>query len=254
MPPTVRTWSDEGLAWIEIDRPGKLNALDGDTVRALTGAVQDAAAQPETRVILLAASGDKAFAAGADVAEMHAQDAAGVRALMESGKALAVLLEEAPVPVIAVVHGFVLGGGLELALACDLICAAETARFGLPEADLGVLPGWGGSQRLLRRVGAGRARDMLLTGRRVPAEEALSWGLCDRVFPAASLREAAAALARSLRDKEAAALAAAKRTLREGAGLPLFEALRLETELFVQLFDRPERAERMERFLKPRSQ
>ena len=248
----VRTWQEAGLAWIEISRPEKLNALDRLTLRALRATVRQVCAAEETRVVLLTGSGDRAFAAGADIAEMDAQDAAGVRALMELGKEVSQLLEDAPQPVLAVVNGYALGGGCELTLACDLVLAAENAQFGLPEIDLGVLPGWGGTQRLERRVGYGRARDMILTGRRVGAQEALSWGLCDRMCPLASLREEATALARVLAAKDPLALTMIKRALRAPSVTSREEGLLLETELFVELFDRPEREEAMGRFLKRR--
>ena len=246
----VRTWRDEGLAWMELNRPDKLNALNGEVLAELGRVARELSDDPEVRVLLLTGSGERAFAAGADIAEMSEQDRDGIRKLMELGKEAAYTLEEAPQPVIAVVNGFALGGGCELSLACDLVCAAESAQFGLPEVDLGVLPGWGGTQRLERRVGYGRARDMVLTGRRVPAVEALAWGLCDRVFPMEHLREEATNLARSLAAKDAQSLAGCKRALRARALLSPAEGLAVETELFVQLFDRPERAAAMGRFVR----
>jgi enoyl-CoA hydratase len=246
----VNAWSDAGLGWLELNRPEKLNALNRDTLTALRAAILAHRDDPTLRVLLLTGAGKRAFAAGADIAEMNAQSPEGIRALMELGKEVALLLEEAPVPVIAAVNGFALGGGCELALACDLVCASEHAQFGLPEVDLGILPGWGGSQRVERRVGYGRARDLVLTGRRVPAPEALSWGLCDRVFPADQLREEVTVLARTLAEKDPEALAAAKRALRMRSVLPLAEGLHLETQLFVDLFDRPEREERMGKFVR----
>ncbi|MFN3650335.1 MAG: enoyl-CoA hydratase/isomerase family protein [Armatimonadota bacterium] len=244
----VRSWNDAGLAWIEISRPEKLNALNRATLLQLRQTLEAVTTDLATRVVLLTGAGDRAFAAGADIAEMNAQDRDGIRALMELGKSVAVLLEEAPQPVMAVVNGYALGGGCELALACDLVVAAEGARFGLPEVDLAVLPGWGGSQRLERRVGYGRAREMILTGRQVPAAEALAWGLCDRVCSAEALRSEAEALARTLAAKDPGALTAAKVALRRRSELPLSEGLRVETELFVDLFERDERREAMGRF------
>ncbi len=246
----VRAWHEDGLAWVEVNRPEKLNALDRLTLRELRLRISHAIRSEETRVLLLTGAGERAFAAGADIAEMAEQDPAGIRTLMELGKEVAQLLEDAPQPVIALVNGYALGGGCELALACDLVLAADTAQFGLPEVDLGVLPGWGGSQRAERRIGYGRARDMILTGRRVPAAEALSWGLCDRVFPGASLREEGTALARTLAAKDPLALTVIKRALRAPSVTSLQEGLLLETELFVELFDRPEREAAMGRFLK----
>jgi enoyl-CoA hydratase len=235
---------------MELNRPEKLNALNREVLAELGRVARALSEDPEVRVLLLTGSGDRAFAAGADIAEMYEQDRDGIRALMELGKEAVSALEEAPQPVLAVVNGFALGGGCELALACDLVCAAESVQFGQPEVDLGVLPGWGGTQRLERRVGYGRARDMVLTGRRVPAAEALAWGLCDRVFPADRLRDEATALARALAGKDAQSLAACKRALRARALLSPAEGLAVETELFVQLFDRPEREVAMGRFVR----
>jgi enoyl-CoA hydratase len=248
--PLVQYRVDEGLAWIEINRPDKLNALNGETLKQLRTIVETLSVDPSARVLLLTGAGERAFAAGADIAEMSDFDVDGIRAAMDSGKAAALALETAPKPVLAVVNGYALGGGCELALACDLILASEKAQFGLPELTLGIIPGWGGTQRLERRVGYGRARDMIFTGRRVPAAEALSWGLADRVYPHDTLRDEAAALARTLAAKDAAALAAAKLALRERAGLPLSQGLTLETEVFTRLWDRDERVAAMNAFLK----
>jgi enoyl-CoA hydratase len=248
----VGTWVEDGMAWVEIRRPEKLNALRRATMEDLGSALVPLTVDPAVRVILLTGAGERAFAAGADVREMSSLDGSGIRSLMELGKEITRQIEEAIQPVVAVVNGFALGGGCELVLACDLVVASETARFGLPEVDLGILTGWGGSQRLERRVGYGRARDMLLTGRHVPAATALEWGLCDRVVPPDQLRAEATALARSLAAKDPAAVSAAKRALRLRAVLPLAEGLVHETELFVDLFDRPERVAAMERFLSRR--
>ncbi len=240
----------DGLAWIEIRRPDKLNALNVETLRALIAAVKSCSDDPAVRVTLLTGAGDRAFAAGADIAEMADFDTEGIRAVMELGKLAAETLESALQPVLAVVNGYALGGGCELALACDLILASEKAQFGLPELSLGIIPGWGGTQRLERRVGYGRARDMIFTGRRVAASEAQAWSLADRVFPHDTLREEATTLAHALAAKDPAALAASKRALGEGADLPLAEGLKLETEIFTRLWDREERVTAMDAFLK----
>jgi enoyl-CoA hydratase/carnithine racemase len=241
---------EDGLAWLEIHRPEKLNALNGDTLVALIGAVERCSDDPAVRVILLTGAGDRAFAAGADIEEMSGLDTYGIRLAMEAGKLATEALESAAQPVLAVVNGYALGGGCELALACDLILASDKAQFGLPELSLGIIPGWGGTQRLERRIGYGRARDMIFTGRRILAEEALTWGLADRVYTHDTLRNEATALARTLATKAPAALAASKRALREGADLPLAEGLKLETEIFSRLWEREERVAAMSAFLK----
>lgn len=247
---TVHTWRDGGATWIEIRRPSRLNALDPPTLDALCRAAREAVEDHEVRVLLLTGAGEQAFCAGADIAEMSRMDGPAIRAFMDLGKETTRLLEEAPVPTVAVVNGYALGGGCELALACDLVLAAENAQFGLPEVDLAVLPGWGGSQRLQRRVGYGRARRMLFTGCRVSAPEALACGLCDAVAPPGELRGEAARTAEVIAGKDRAALAGIKRALRWGSELSPSECLDLETDLFTRLFDRPERAAAMERFLR----
>jgi enoyl-CoA hydratase len=246
----IHTWTEDGILWLEIHRPDRLNALNREALLELRAVLLPLAEDSDARVVLLTGAGDRAFCAGADIAEMDQEDEEGIRSLMGLGKEVTLLLEEAPQPVLAVVNGYALGGGCELALACDLVLASERAQFGLPEIDLALLPGWGGSQRVERRVGYGRARDMVLTGRRVPAQEALAWGLCDRVFPVETLRSETTALAKILAGKDQAALAGAKRALRRRSELPLTESLLYETELFVRLFIRPERTEAMGRFLK----
>ena len=237
-------------ALVTVNRPKALNALDERLLRRLGEVVGDLSADEGVAVVIITGAGDRAFVAGADIAEMNACSRDELAEIVRLGQALTRAVELAPKPVIAMVNGYALGGGCELALACDLVVAAETARFGLPEVKLGLLPGFGGTQRLPRRIGWGRARDLILTGRQVPADEALRLGLCDRVVPTADLRSTTEALAVELAAVDAGALAAAKEALRLAADEPLALGLAREAELFVELFDRPERAAAMERFLR----
>lgn len=237
-------------ALVTVNRPKALNALDERLLRRLGEVVGDLSADEGVAVVIITGAGDRAFVAGADIAEMNACSRDELAEIVRLGQALTRAVELAPKPVIAMVNGYALGGGCELALACDLVVAAETARFGLPEVKLGLLPGFGGTQRLPRRIGWGRARDLILTGRQVPADEALRLGLCDRVVPTADLRSTTEALAVELAAVDAGALAAAKEALRLAADEPLASGLVREAELFVELFDRPERAAAMERFLR----
>ena len=237
-------------ALVTVNRPKALNALDERLLRRLGEVVGDLSADEGVAVVIITGAGDRAFIAGADIAEMNACSREELAEIVRLGQALTRAVELAPKPVIAMVNGYALGGGCELALACDLVVAAETARFGLPEVKLGLLPGFGGTQRLPRRIGWGRARDLILTGRQVPADEALRLGLCDRVVPTADLRSTTEALAVELAAVDAGALAAAKEALRLAADEPLALGLAREAELFVELFDRPERAAAMERFLR----
>ncbi|MBI3909802.1 MAG: enoyl-CoA hydratase/isomerase family protein [Armatimonadetes bacterium] len=240
----------DARAEITVNRPEKLNALNTATLRALRDLLAEIAANDAVRVVLLTGAGDRAFIAGADIAEMAALDAEGLHDCLLLGQGVAEALEELPQPVLAVVNGYALGGGCELMLACDVILAAETAQIGLPEVDLAVIPGWGGTQRLPRRVGTARALELILTGARVPALEALRLGLVDRVVPPERLLEGARALADVMARKPPAALRAAKRAVRAAERLSLAEGLRRERQAFTALFEMPERAAAMARFLR----
>jgi len=232
--------AEEGpIALLTLNRPDKLNALN----RALLAAVGDAidaftarAVDTRPRAVVLTGAGDKAFAAGADVAELSTLGPEAARALSEHGHRVARRLEEAPFPIIAAVNGFALGGGCELALACDFIHASDRARFGQPEVGLGLVPGFGGTQRLLRRVGIGRARELVMTGAPIDAARALSIGLVNEVVPHAELIERTKAVARTIADKGPLAVAAAKRLLLRGAETDLAAGCELETEAFGALF------------------
>ncbi|HZN55414.1 MAG TPA: enoyl-CoA hydratase-related protein [Candidatus Polarisedimenticolaceae bacterium] len=224
------------VAWITVNRPDKLNALNRATVQEIARAAEHAIADPEVGVLVVTGAGEKAFVAGADIAEMAALDAAAAHRfsleLMESfGR-----LEASPKPVIAAVNGFALGGGCELALACHVRYAADTARFGQPEVNLGLIPGAGGTQRLQRSVGRGRALDLILSGDTIDAAEAHRIGLVERVAPAAELRAQVSALAAKLLGKSPLALARALDAVLAGGEMALTEALRLEASLFGLCF------------------
>jgi enoyl-CoA hydratase len=238
----------EGRGWalVTIDRPQALNAMNAALRDRLREMLAELAREPRLGAVILTGAGERAFTAGADIAEMAATDAGTVDRFVRDGQELMNAVEALPAPVIAAVNGYALGGGCELALACDLILASETAVFGLPEVDLGILPGWGGTQRLPRRVGAGRARELIFTGRRVTAAEALSIGLADAVFPPAQLVEEARALAGRLAAKSPAALRAAKSALRAAALRPDYDA---ERAAFVAAFATEERQAAMQAFL-----
>jgi enoyl-CoA hydratase len=235
---------------VTIDRPSALNAIDPPTMAALLAAFEDggrAAAAPAgpgagagagaVRVMILTGAGPRAFAAGADIAALARMSPGEAQAFSELGHRVAATIEALPVPVIAAVNGFALGGGCEMALACDFIFATEAARFGLPEVKLGAIPGFGGTQRLARRIGAARAREWLYTGALVGAEEAARVGLVNRVFPGidaltAGTRQVAAQIAA----QPPLAVAQAKRAVRRGLELTLPDACRLESALFAELF------------------
>jgi enoyl-CoA hydratase len=204
------------------------------------------------RVVVLTGSGDRAFVAGADIKEMQGKDVEQARAWAELGHEVCRLLETMPKPTIAAVNGLALGGGCELALACDLRYAAEAARLGQPEINLGVFPGWGGTQRLARVVGLGLAKELILTGRLLGADEALARGLVSAVHPADSLLERTVEVARALAAKAPLALAAAKELVDRSLQGDLDAALADEAAAFGKLFGSEDQREGMTAFVEKR--
>ncbi|WP_400193357.1 enoyl-CoA hydratase/isomerase family protein [Hymenobacter sp. B81] len=179
--------TDDGILTITLNRPTKLNALNSATIAEIRQAMQLALDDERVRGIIITGSGDKAFVAGADIAELTGLNEVNGRRFAEQGQEVFCLIEESPKPVIAAVNGFALGGGCELAMACHMRVASENARFGQPEVNLGVVPGYGGTQRLTQLVGKGKALELLMTGDQVKADEALRLGLVNHVVPAAEL-------------------------------------------------------------------
>jgi len=220
---------DGAVATITVNRPAVRNALNDATLGAIDAAVAALDADPEVRVILLTGAGDKAFIAGADINELSRATAVTGRALALRGQGVFDRIAAAGKPIIAVINGFCLGGGCELALACTF---RFTAEIGQPEINLGIIPGYGGSQRLPRLIGRDRALDLILTGRRVSAADALALGLVTRVYPAATLRAEALAYARELAAKAPIAVRLALDAVRAGLEQPLAEALAHEAALF----------------------
>lgn len=240
------------VAWITVNRPKKLNALNRETVEAITAAATRAVEDPEVAVLVLTGAGEKAFVAGADIAEMAAMDAregqAFGRFLVDSFD----VLERSPKPVIAAVNGFALGGGCELAMACHIRIAADNARFGQPEVNLGLIPGAGGTQRLQRLVGRGKAMELILTGDMIPAAEAHRIGLVNQVVPAAELRTRVAAVAEGIGSKSPVALARAIEAVMTGGDLGLDDAMRIESSLFGLCFATGDMKEGTAAFLEKR--
>jgi enoyl-CoA hydratase len=240
------------VATVTVNRPKVLNALDSTTLGELTDAFLALQRQGDIRCVVLTGAGDKAFVAGADIAAMAELPPAEARAFAERGHRLMAMMESAPFPIVAAVNGFALGGGLELALACDFALASSSAKLGLPEVGLGVIPGFGGLQRLARRVGIGRARELAFTGNVIGAAEALRIGLVNAVVEPETLAGAVRALADKIAGRAPLAVAAAKRALREGPDLSLGEALALETQLWGDLFATADQREGMRAFLEKR--
>ncbi len=217
---------------VTLKLPKALNALSRALLTELSGVIAALAADDEVRAVVIIGAGDRAFAAGADISDLNTLDPAGAKRHAASAQAIFEALERMGKPSIAAVHGYCLGGGCELAMACTLRIASETAQFGQPEIDLGLMPGFGGSQRLVRLVGRGRALALLLGGHRIGAEEAERIGLVNTVVPAADLRSQAVALAGTLAAKAPLAVRYILDAVYTGADLALPQANELEAALF----------------------
>jgi enoyl-CoA hydratase len=241
-----------GTAIVTVDRPEAMNALDFEHAESLRDALAELAADDSARVVVLTGAGEKAFIAGADIKYMQSLDVLGARRWGELGHACGNLLETMPKPTIAAVNGFALGGGCELALACDLRLASSNARLGQPEIDLGVLPGWGGSVRLARTTTLGFAKAVILTGRPVDAEEALAHGLVNAVYEPGELREKTLELCRGLEAKSPVALAYAKEAVNLALQGPHRTNLDSEARLFAMLFASEDQKEGMAAFVEKR--
>lgn len=223
---------EAGVATVTVNRPDKLNALNALTISELDACLAALADDPEARVVVLTGAGPKAFVAGADIAELATLGAAEAQRLARRGQALMDRIEHLGKPVIAAVNGFALGGGCELALACSFRWAAEIAKLGLPETGLGLIPGYGGTQRLARLVGRGRALELILRGNMVTASEALAMGLVNRVLPADELAAGVAAVAREIAARSQLTLRCALEAVDGGLATDQAAGLRLEAGLF----------------------
>jgi enoyl-CoA hydratase len=232
----VRVETSDGLATVTVSRPEKLNALNAEVLDGLQAAFERIRDDGGTGAAILTGAGEKAFIAGADIAALAAiESPAAARALARRGQALTLLMESLGKPLIAAINGFALGGGCELALACTVRLAAEGAKIGQPEVKLGLIAGYGGTQRLPRLVGGGRALELLLTGEPIDAAEALRIGLVNRVVPRERLLDEARALAKRMMAAGPVAVRLTMEAVRGGAHLPLPGALDLEADLFAKV-------------------
>ncbi len=222
-----------GIHTITIKRPGKLNALDRQTLQELYGAIIDASGDDKVRVIVLTGSGDKAFVAGADITEIREHSPTEARSFSQFGQNLMSMIQGLDKPVIAAINGFALGGGMELALACHLRIASDNARLGLPEIKLGIMPGFGGTQRLVRLVGSTRALDMTLSGEPITAQRAYELGLINRVVSADQLDQAVQEMARPLVKAAPESIRGILQAILQGGDIHLEAGLALETARFA---------------------
>ncbi len=240
------------IATITINRPKSLNALNPSTIRELSAALEEIAGREDVGVVLLTGAGEKAFVAGADISEMRHFTAVQALEFSLFGQGVLERIERLPQPVIGVINGFALGGGCELAMACDLLIAADTAKFGQPEVNLGIIPGYGGTQRLPRLVGRNLAKEMVLTGEMISAQRAYEIGLVNRVVPQADLMNAAREVGAKILSKGPIAVRTAKMAMNRGLDLDLSNACALEANAFAVGFSTADRVEGMAAFLEKR--
>jgi enoyl-CoA hydratase len=244
---------DDRIATVTVNRPKVLNALDEATLKELDQAFISFETDPEVKVVILTGAGEKAFVAGGDIAAMQPLGPVAARRFAVMAQAVLGRIERSPKPVIAAINGYALGGGCELAMCCDLRIASETARLGQPEVNLGIIPGWAGTQRLPRLVGKGRAKELLFTGEMIDAREAWRIGLVNRVVPAVELMNAARELAGKIAVKGQIALSLAKEAVDRGLEMDLERASACEADLFGLCFATEDQKEGMLAFLEKRA-
>ena len=249
---TVRVERDGAVAILTLDRPEAMNAFDVATLTALRDRLLELREDDDVRVIVLTGAGERAFAAGADIKYMSELDVDAAKEWGELGHSVGQLLETSPRPTIAAINGFALGGGCELALACDLRYASRNAKLGQPEVNLGLIPGWGGTQRLARICGLGVAKDLILTGRVVAADEALRTGLVNAVYDPEELLERTLDNARAIAAKSPIALRAAKVAINHALQGDHVENLMREADDFGELFASEDAREGMRAFVEKR--
>jgi enoyl-CoA hydratase len=249
---TVKFEEHGRVGVIKIARPEALNALNQTVLSELRELLTGLASMKQIRACILTGEGDKAFVAGADIKEMENLNASQAHDLATAGQALLQKIEDMPFPVIAVVNGFALGGGLELALSCDFMMASSKTKWGLPEVTLGLIPGYGGTQRLSRVLGRALARRIALSGEMFTAQQGYEWGLFTQVCEPTDLMPTAMKLAETLAARAPVALSLAKRAINHGHDLSLKEGLKLEAELFGKTFETQDHNEGIKAFIEKR--
>jgi len=242
----------DGIATVTVNRPKALNALNEETLKELLCCFEGLEIDTDVKAVILTGAGEKAFVAGADIAFMKEMDAVAARSFALLGQKVMNTIEHLSKPVIAAVGGFALGGGCELALACDIRLAGDNARFGQPEVNLGVIPGFAGTQRLPRLIGKGRAKELLFTGDMIDAAEAFRLGLANRVVPRAELAAAARELAAKIAGKGSIAIALCKDAVDNGLEMESDKACRYEADQFALCFATADQKEGMGAFLEKR--
>jgi len=248
---TIHYEVNDGIGIASINRPEALNALNSTVIGELEKLMGEIEADKTLRVLILTGEG-RSFVAGADIAEQCPLDLAGGRAWGRRGSALFRRIERLEIPTIAAVNGFALGGGCELAMACDIILASEKAKFGQPEVTLGITPGFSGTQRLARRIGAAKAKELIFSGRMVKADEAKEIGLVNAMYSPETLMESAVAMARSFAKNAPIAVKYSKACIDRGLQTDLDTGIAIENELFAMCFGTTDQKEGMTAFLEKR--
>ena len=251
--PLILKEINKQIAWVTINRPEVLNAMNESVLTELVSSIQSCIDDTSVGVIILTGAGDKAFVAGADIKNMQSMESGDALEFGKTGQLMTLTIENSPKPVIAAVNGFALGGGCEISLACHIRVASETATFGQPEVQLGILPGWGGTQRLPRLVGTGIANEIITTGRMVSASEAKEIGLVNHVVPAELLNEKCEKIANQILKNGPNAIAKSLECIREAVGRSTKEGLIIEVENFSKLFGTDESREGLTAFIEKRS-
>ena len=249
---TIYVMRDGAIRTVVLNRPDRLNALNPDLLQGLVIELTKIAADADVRVVVITGSGEKSFVAGADIHSMNQLGARAIADYLELGQRVMRMIETLKVPVIAAVNGFAFGGGLELALACDIILCKESAKLGQPEVDLAIIPGIGGTQRLIQRCGIGTARRLCYTGERLSATDAKALGVVDIVVADAEFQAEVARLSNLIASKAPLAVQSAKRVINRTGETLLLAGLRHEVEEFIQLFKTADREEGMDAFLQKR--
>lgn len=244
--------ASEGVATITFNRPKALNALNGALLEELSQAVAALENDDSVCVLVLTGAGDKSFVAGADINELAGMSALQAKVFAQKGQAVINRIDALPIPVIAAVNGYALGGGTEMALACDFIYAAESASFGLPETNLGLIPGFGGTQRLSRLIGPNQAKELIFTGKIVPANAAQQLGIVNQVFENGTLMDEVMATARNIVAKGRVSIRAAKQAVSNGLNVDLDTGLKIEQDAFSLCMASQDALEGTQAFLEKR--
>jgi enoyl-CoA hydratase len=244
--------AEKGIATITFNRPEVLNALNEECLEEFAHAIDVIDGNEDVRVLILTGAGEKSFVAGADIKEFLKFNVLKAKTFSEKGHHIVQRLQDLPIPVIAAVNGFALGGGCEVILACDFIYASENAMFGLPEINLGIIPGFGGTQRLPRLIGKNRAKEMIFTGKMIPAAEANAIGLVNKVCPQEQLMDEVLKVAGIIVSKGKVSLRAAKQAINTGMDVDLKTGCRIESDSFAICLTSPDAMEGTKAFLEKR--